>query len=52
MFIIFIFQVKYGGHGYTHILKNVIPKMKIRGLTEAQIDQILIHTPRRWLTWK
>ena len=44
----FALQVKYGGYGYSHILKNVIPKMRIRGITQAQTDQILIHTPRRW----
>lgn len=44
--------VNYGGHGYSHILVNVVPKMLKRGLTQQHIDDILIHNPRRWLTWK
>lgn len=45
-------QVNYGGHGYSHILVNVVPKMLKRGLTQQHIDDILIYNPRRWLTWK
>ena len=41
---------KFGGHGYTHIFKNVLPLMRSRGFTEAEIDTLLVHTPRRILT--
>ncbi|XP_004605395.2 phosphotriesterase-related protein isoform X2 [Sorex araneus] len=44
--------VKYGGHGYSHILTNVVPKMLLRGITERAIDKILIENPQRWLTFK
>ena len=40
----------YGGHGYGHILRNVLPLMRERGFTEAELDQIMVHTPRRLLT--
>eukprot|EP00794_Sanderia_malayensis_P004855 gene4855-5492_t len=43
--------VKYGGHGYSHILLNTVPKMLKRGITQEQVDKILIHTPKRWLTF-
>ncbi|KAM8838742.1 N-acetyltaurine hydrolase [Synchiropus picturatus] len=43
---------KYGGHGYSHILKNIVPKMLMRGFTQQQVDKILIHNPKRWLTFK
>jgi len=43
---------KYGGHGYSHILQNIVPMMRTRGFTQEEIDQILIHTPTRWLTLK
>lgn len=43
---------KYGGHGYSHILNNIMPKMLARGFTQQQVDKILIHNPRRWLTFK
>jgi len=42
---------EYGGHGYTHILENAVPAMKIRGLGEEQINALLIENPKRWLTF-
>lgn len=42
---------KYGGHGYTHILENIVPKMKQRGISEEEIKQILIDNPAAWLTF-
>ncbi|XP_076441313.1 N-acetyltaurine hydrolase-like [Babylonia areolata] len=42
---------KYGGHGYTHILENVVPKMKQRGFTEEEVKVILTHNPAEWLTF-
>ncbi|XP_077991347.1 N-acetyltaurine hydrolase-like [Glandiceps talaboti] len=44
--------MKYGGHGYSHILLNVVPKMLARGMTQEQIDKILIENPKKWLTFK
>jgi len=43
---------KYGGHGYSHILNNVLPMMKIRGITEKQIDKMLVKNPAVWLTFE
>ncbi|CAL1580271.1 unnamed protein product [Knipowitschia caucasica] len=43
---------KFGGHGYSHILQNIVPKMLIRGFTQHQVDKILIHNPKHWLTFK
>jgi phosphotriesterase-related protein len=42
---------KLGGHGYSHIFKNVFPLMRERGYTQAEIDQIILHTPARVLTF-
>ena len=42
--------VKYGGFGYAHILENVVPMMKRKGMTQDQIDAILVHNPARVLT--
>ncbi|XP_076440280.1 N-acetyltaurine hydrolase-like [Babylonia areolata] len=42
---------KYGGHGFTHILENVVPKMKQRGFTEEEVKVILNHNPAEWLTF-
>ncbi|XP_038611725.1 phosphotriesterase-related protein [Tachyglossus aculeatus] len=44
--------MKYGGHGYSHILTNVVPKMLIRGITENTLAKILVENPKRWLTFK
>ena len=41
----------YGGHGYAHIFENVIPLMKLRQFSDAEIDRIMIETPRRLLTF-
>ena len=40
---------KYGGWGYDHILQHIIPMLDEVGVTKAQIDQMLIHNPARWL---
>jgi len=39
-----------GGHGYGHLLRNVVPLMRERGFAQAEIDQLLVETPRRLLT--
>ncbi|KAM5157628.1 N-acetyltaurine hydrolase [Mantella aurantiaca] len=44
--------VKYGGHGYSHILNNIVPKMLLRGISQESVDKILLENPKRWLTFK
>lgn len=39
--------VRYGGRGYAHILENVVPKMRDKGLAERDIAAFLIDNPRR-----
>lgn len=39
----------FGGHGYAHLIENVVPMMSERGFTKAEIDTLLIRTPRRLL---
>ena len=41
----------FGGHGYTHILNNVVPMMLSRGVTKEQIDTILVDNPKAWLSF-
>lgn len=41
--------VKYGGDGYAHILRNVVPVMKRKGMTEEQIEAVLVRNPARVL---
>lgn len=40
----------WGGHGYGHIFRNVLPMMRARGFSEDEIDAILVANPRRLLT--
>jgi phosphotriesterase-related protein len=39
-----------GGHGYAHLLRNVVPLMKERGFGDDEIATLLVETPRRLLT--
>jgi phosphotriesterase-related protein len=41
----------FGGHGYGHIFRNVVPMMVRRGYSEDEIDAILVRNPRRLLTF-
>jgi len=41
----------YGGHGYAHILKNIVPRMEKIGITKQTITNILQENPRRLLTF-
>ncbi|CAL8089473.1 unnamed protein product [Orchesella dallaii] len=40
----------FGGHGFAHFLQNVVPKMKVRGFTEEEINAITSENPKRWLS--
>ncbi|XP_078317335.1 N-acetyltaurine hydrolase-like [Crassostrea virginica] len=44
--------MKYGGHGFSHILINVVPQMLSRGISQSTIDKILKENPQKWLTMK
>lgn len=41
---------RFGGHGYAHIFKNVLPLMRERAFSEDEIAAIMVETPRRLLT--
>lgn len=43
--------MKFGGHGFSHILLNVVPQMLRRGFAQDQIDKILVQNPAEWLTY-
>ncbi len=42
---------RFGGHGYGHIFANVIPLMRQRGFTEAEVSAITVGNPRRLLSF-
>ncbi|XP_078597505.1 N-acetyltaurine hydrolase-like isoform X3 [Branchiostoma floridae x Branchiostoma japonicum] len=41
---------QYGGEGYSYLLKNIVPYMLQRGLTEQDIDTMMVQNPKRLLT--
>lgn len=40
---------KYGGHGYGHIVQNIVPRMRRRGFSQETIRKALIENPARIL---
>ena len=42
---------KYGGHGYAHLLENVFPVLRARGIDDLTLQQLVIENPRRVLTF-
>ena len=42
---------KNGGAGISHLLNFVVPMLLENGLTQKEVDQILIHTPARLLAF-
>lgn len=42
---------KNGGAGISHMLNFVVPMLLENGLTQKEVDQILIHTPARLLAF-
>ncbi|MFC1942574.1 phosphotriesterase [Chloroflexota bacterium] len=39
----------YGGYGYAHILRNVLPVMRLKGFSDEQINTILVENPKNLL---
>jgi len=43
--------VKYGGYGYHHLLINVIPRLRKKGLDDAGLRQLLVDNPTHAFTF-
>ncbi|MDA3790890.1 MAG: hypothetical protein PF503_20640 [Desulfobacula sp.] len=41
----------FGGHGYSHILVNLVPAMKRREMSEKEIKGLLIDNPKRFFAF-
>jgi phosphotriesterase-related protein len=39
----------YGGMGYDHLLRRIVPALRGRGVPEETVDAMLVHNPRRLL---
>ena len=44
-------HARWGGHGYAHILENIVPRLRREGIIEEQIRMILVENPKRFLSW-
>ena len=42
----------YGGYGYGHILRDIIPRLKFNGVSEEAIKQMLVSNPQRVLPFQ
>ena len=43
--------VTYGGAGYAHILRNVVPWMRLGGISDEQIHTMMVENPKRVLSF-
>ena len=41
----------YGGYGYGHILRDIVPVLRVKGMTEEQIYTLMVENPKRLLTF-
>lgn len=42
---------KYGGQGFDHILRNIIPMMKKEGISDREIRTMMVSNPARFLAF-
>ncbi|XP_032689979.1 phosphotriesterase-related protein [Odontomachus brunneus] len=40
----------FGGHGYSHIMNNVVPVLKSKHFTTEEIELLTVGNPRTWLS--
>jgi len=40
----------YGGNGYTHLARTFLPRLRAAGVSDAEIETMTVHNPRRLLT--
>ena len=43
--------VKYGGYGYHHLLVNVVPRLRTKGVDDAGLRRLLVENPTRAFTF-
>lgn len=41
---------RYGGWGWDHVLANIVPRLRHAGVSEQELDTMLVETPKRLLT--
>jgi len=41
--------LEYGGSGYGHILRSILPRLRRRGVDDATVRKLLVENPARVL---
>ena len=41
---------RFGGPGYGHVLRHIVPMMRLLGVSQQDIDTILVENPKRMLS--
>ncbi|MRG88144.1 phosphotriesterase family protein [Salinibacillus xinjiangensis] len=44
-----MFLKTYGGYGYSHILENFVPRLRKKGVSEQEVQNLLVENPKRCL---
>lgn len=42
--------VKYGGKGYAHVLRGIVPALMATGVGQETVQELLVQNPRRYLS--
>ena len=42
---------RFGGPGYGHVLRHIVPMMRLLGVSQEHIDTILVENPKRMLSF-
>jgi phosphotriesterase-related protein len=43
--------VRYGGHGWAHILRRIVPRLRKKGLAEKDVWMLIAENPTRAVTF-
>jgi phosphotriesterase-related protein len=43
--------IRYGGHGYDHLLRNIVPRMRRKGFLDEHIHTVMVENPKRVLSF-
>ncbi len=46
-----IMMTSYGGWGYAHLLREVVPLMRVYGIADEDIHTMMVENPKRMLTF-
>lgn len=36
----------YGGYGYAHLLRNIVPRLQLLGVSDDDLERLMVHNPR------